>query len=303
MISVMPIRAFLCAVIALDIVCILCLPVFASSYLMRGIAAYKRNDYARAQTFLRQAIKDAPEDSVAHYYLANTLVKLKNPTAARAEFKLASDSSETDDIKENSKNALQKLQSLERAVGGRGSNPLSSKGADTKTPVANPQSSKTASLDLDSVPLTTEEKKAIKPYLKSSGDLDQTKASSMIKDLLPADLKNRAQGLGPQDPALPGLLSDFLGQTQFGAGMSAVERKSFIEDELHRRNIPMDSILQMINGKSASSKANTSQDERSKRLKEVQDNLDDQMNSQVGNSGVHLKPEGTSIYVRNYEHR
>jgi len=66
----------------------------------------------------------------------------------------------------------------------------------------------------------------------------------------------------------------------------------------------LESILQMINGKSSStstSKPSIAQDEHAKRLKEVKDNLDDQMNSKVGGSNVHLDPQGTSIYVRNYE--
>jgi tetratricopeptide (TPR) repeat protein len=291
------------------------LPAFADSPLMRGIDAYKKNDYVRAQAFLRQAIKFAPEDSVAHYYMGNTLVKLKSPSGARAEFQSASDSSETDDIKENCKAALQKLQLADD----KRSNRTGLKSAESPSKASfNSNNGKidsaiddlskkdvTPSIRLDSLPLTAEERKSISPYLKQNGEVDQTKSTSMIKDLLPSDLKNKVQTMGPKDPSLPGLLSDLFSQSQFGNNMSPGERKIFIEDELHKRNIPMDSILQIINGKSgstAASKSNAIQDERTKRLKEVQDNLDDQMNSKVGNSSVHLKQEGTSIYVRNYEH-
>jgi hypothetical protein len=280
------------------------LPALADSVLMRGIDAYRKNDYAHAQAYLRQAIKDAPEDSVAHYYMGNTMVKLKNSAGARSEFQKASDSSETEDISENCKIALQKLQLPDTAktkqTGSLTLGNLSKLGLDDNKPKFD-----STSIRLDSLPFTVEEKKTISPYLKQNGELDQTKSASMVKDLLPADLKNKAQSMRPQDPALPGLLSDFLGQTQFGNAMSPSERKTFIEDELHKRNIPMDTILQMINGKSGStstSKPSVVQDERTKRLKEVQDNLDDQMNSKVGGSNVHLNPEGTSIYVRNYEH-
>lgn len=266
---------------------------------MRGIDSYRKSDYASAQSYLRQAIKAAPEDSVAHYYLANTMVKLKNSAGAKKEFQLASDSSETDDIKENCKVALQKLQ----VPAGKNVNQIGSTKPGILTKAVESETS--TSMRLDSLPFTVEERKTISPYLKQNGDLDQTKSSSMMKDLLPPDLKYRAQSLGPQDPALPGLLSDFLGQTQFGNAMSAGERKTFIENELHKRNIPMESILQIINGKSSAiptSKPNALQDERTKRLKEVQENLDDQLHSKVGGSNVHLNPEGTSIYVRNYEH-
>ena len=270
------------------------LAALANGPLMRGIDAYKKKDYLRAQALLRQALKSAPEDSVAHYYLGNTLIKLKNPIAAKSEFKLASESSETEDIKENCKVALQKLQSP---------NTQKIEVLDLSKPG---KYFKQASIRLDSIPFSAEEKKAIAPYLKQNGELDQSRSASMMKDLLPLDLKNKAQTMSSQDPALPGLLSDFLGQTQFGSALSAGERKSFIEDELHKRNIPMDSVLQMLKGKSGDGtnpKNNAAQDERAKVLKEVQENLDDQMKSQVGNSGLHLKQEGTSIYIRNYEHR
>lgn len=273
-----------------------CVPsALADSALMRGIDAYRKNDYVQAQSYLRQAIKAAPEDSVAHYYMANTMVKLRNPAGARTEFRLASESSETDDIRENSKVALQQLQ----LPNGKNAKFDASIDGLIKKDAPN-------SMRLDSLPFTTEERKAISPYLKQNGELDQAKSSSIVKDLLPADLKNKAQGIGPQDPALPGLLSDFLSQTQFGNAMSPAERKSFIESELHKRNIPMDSILQMINGKTGSastSKPSVVPDEHTKRLQEVKDNLDDQMNSKVGGSNVHIDPQGTSIYVRNYEHQ
>jgi hypothetical protein len=41
-------------------------------------------------------------------------------------------------------------------------------------------------------------------------------------------------------------------------------------------------------------------EDKQKALDESASNLNDLMNTRVGNSKVHLKPEGTSLYIRNY---
>ena len=261
-------------------------PACAESPLMKGINAYRTSDYKRAQTFLQEALKAAPEDSVAHYYLGNTLVKLKNPSAARLEYQSASADAETDDIKNNSQSAIQLLRQ-----------PTTK----TSITVTNSKPNAPGSSLLDSLPLMADERQLLKPYLKEAENLSGNKNSN----------SNELQKFGSPDSALPNFLADLLGKTNFGTNMTSAERQAFVEKELQHRTVPLQTILNSSDNKNSSllkgtPKSNLKSDpiieERTRSLREVQSNLDDQINSKVGNSGVHLRSEGTSLYVRNYSH-
>jgi hypothetical protein len=273
------------ALVALVLACA-SLPCGDEGVLMRGIDAYRTKDYRSAQILLRQAVSAAPEDSVAHYYLGNTLLKLKNPSAARLEYQSASADAETDDIKNNSQTALQLLRQP---------------ATQTLKTVANSRVAAPRSSLLDSLPFMADERKLLTPYLKDTENLSANKTP----------IPNELQKFGSQDSALPNFLADLLGKTNFGTNMTPAERQAFVEKELQHRSVPLQTILNSGDDKKSSLlkgtpnsnlKSDTIAEERAKSLKEVQSNLDDQINSKVGNSSVHLKSEGTSLYIRNYSH-
>ena len=62
------------------------LPCFADT-LSDGIAAFKNGDFKAAIKHLQARIKQAPSDSVAHYYLASSYNRAKENALAIAEYK------------------------------------------------------------------------------------------------------------------------------------------------------------------------------------------------------------------------
>jgi tetratricopeptide (TPR) repeat protein len=59
----------------------------SSIYLQQGIAAYNSGNYAVAEADLKIEVSTSPNNALAHYYLGNTYLQLKQTVAAYAEFK------------------------------------------------------------------------------------------------------------------------------------------------------------------------------------------------------------------------
>jgi len=78
----------------------------ASQYFDLGTSYYQRGDYMAASAAFSWALRDTPNDANAHYYLANTLVKLGRMAEAQAHYGAAIRLSKDPQIKSYSQVAL-----------------------------------------------------------------------------------------------------------------------------------------------------------------------------------------------------
>ena len=67
----------------------------------KGIVAYRRKDYAKAEELLRQAVANAPEFVTAHYYYGLTLGHLGRKSESEKELGVASRMSNTEDYEKH----------------------------------------------------------------------------------------------------------------------------------------------------------------------------------------------------------
>jgi tetratricopeptide (TPR) repeat protein len=83
----------------------------SQNYFQQGVAAYNSGNYALASTNLKIAVTASPNDALAHYYLANTYLQLKEPPAmAYGEYTKCFLLSPKGQLHQYSLNALAKLE-------------------------------------------------------------------------------------------------------------------------------------------------------------------------------------------------
>ena len=281
----------------------------ASSDLMRGMSAYQSKDYKTARSYFQRAIMAAPEDSLAHYYLGNTLLKLKDPTGAKKEYQSGSTNAETDDVKENCDKAIESLAkndktqtvkagpslgtggaaSASAAAGGAGAgttsgSTLGSPGKDGAAKTSAPGAGVAASEAVPEVPLTPLQKHALmeKELLKQQSDAAQRQLLNNAAAHAKSIEENTKRATDTSD-------MNYRARARSQAYMNELKSQG---DK--QRSQALDY------GKSRAAEQQKMQEEKARSIDEVVNNLNDQMNSKVGSSSVHLKPEGTSIYIRNY---
>src|SRR5581483_11850290 len=82
------------------------LPARASTWLQRGMQEYRRGDYASAARTFRQAAQADPNNDLAHYHLANSLLKTGNRSEAMKEYQRAYALSGSNEMTANCKRVL-----------------------------------------------------------------------------------------------------------------------------------------------------------------------------------------------------
>ncbi len=100
----------------INLICLLALSVLhsnafaatASSELQQGVASYNASDHARAVSFLHAHLAKNQNDAVAHYYLANSLLKLGQQEKAMEEYRKAYELSKDKTLRQYCVQAIQK---------------------------------------------------------------------------------------------------------------------------------------------------------------------------------------------------
>jgi tetratricopeptide (TPR) repeat protein len=277
-------------------------PVQASSDLMSGMSAYQAKDYRAARTYFQRAVQSAPEDSLAHYYLGNTLLKLKDPTGAKKEYQAGSTNAETDDVKTNCDKAIESLQKDDKTQTVK-AGPAIGAGAASGAAAATPAGKDTAGAQstpgkglpgsvpgspgaeaVPEVPLTPLQKHANmeKELLKQQTEAAQKQLlenAALHAKSIEADTK-RATDTSDMNARVRARAQAYLNDLKAQGDKQRAQALDY--------------------GKTRAADYQRMQDEKARSIDEVVNNLNDQMNSKVGSSSVHLKPEGTSIYIRNY---
>ncbi|MDR3616979.1 MAG: tetratricopeptide repeat protein [Candidatus Obscuribacterales bacterium] len=274
----------------------------ASSDLMSGMSAYQAKDYRAARTYFQRAVQSAPEDSLAHYYLGNTLLKLKDPSGAKKEYQAGSANAETDDVKTNCDKAIESLQKNDKTQTVKAGPAI---GAAAATAVATP-TGKDATAN-PSTPAKT---------LPGSGTVQGSPGAEAIPEVPLTPLQKHAnmekELLKQQTEAAQKQLLEnaamhaksIEADTKRATDTSDMNARYRARAQAYLNEIKAQGDKQRAQaldyGKTRAADARKMQEEKARSIDEVVNNLNDQMNSKVGNSSVHLKPEGTSIYIRNY---
>ena len=85
-------------------------PAAAADNLQDGIAAFNRMDYGTATSKLQARVKEAPEDSVAHYYLGCAYAKTNQTSRATAEYSFCIQLNNNTQVTTYARTALSNLQ-------------------------------------------------------------------------------------------------------------------------------------------------------------------------------------------------
>jgi tetratricopeptide (TPR) repeat protein len=274
----------------------------ASSDLMSGMSAYQAKDYRAARTYFQRAVQSAPEDSLAHYYLGNTLLKLKDPTGAKKEYQAGSTNAETDDVKTNCDKAIESLQKNDKTQTVKAGPAI---GAAAATAGATTTGKDAAAGS--STPGKTLPGAGTVPGLPGAEAIPEVpltplqKHANMEKELL------RQQTEAAQKQLLENAAmhaKSIEADTKRATDTSDMNARYRARAQAYLNDIKAQGDKQRAQaldyGKTRAADAQKMQEEKARSIDEVVNNLNDQMNSKVGNSSVHLKPEGTSIYIRNY---
>lgn len=283
---------------------------FASSDLMRGMSAYQAKDYQTARTYFQRAIQSAPEDSLAHYYLGNTLLKLKDPTGAKKEYQSGATNAETDDVKENCDKAIQSLQKNDKTQTVKAGPALGTGAAPTTA-----SASQTGTISKDGAPLPPGAPGAINPA-KTATPGQGTTAAEAVPEIPLTPLQKHAlmekQLLKQESEAAQKQLLENAAahaksieeNTKRATDTSDLSWRARARSQAYINDLKAQGDKQrkqeLEYGKTRAADQKKMQEEKARSIDEVVNNLNDQMNSKVGSSKVHLKPEGTSIYIRNY---
>ncbi len=257
--------------------------------------AYNRQDYVTAKKLFQHMVADTPEDSLGHYYLANTMVFLKDAAGATREYQIAIDNADSDDMKGNCETALKSLkkagykgaaEALKASatasvptnpgagVGGFNGTGPASAGAGTK---------QAAAADLPPVPL--ENQSLLQRQAEERWQSALLEAETQQKAILEA-AKQQATRIKADHTVDP----SFTYRRGGRAYADALKKEG---------NDQASSVL-----KRASDHALEYQkfaDQKKAVIDDVVNSLDSQMNQTAGVSKIHLKREGTNLNVRNYE--
>jgi tetratricopeptide (TPR) repeat protein len=276
----------------------------ASSDLMSGMSAYQAKDYKAARTYFQRAVQSAPEDSLAHYYLGNTLLKLKDPTGAKKEYQAGSTNAETDDVKTNCDKAIESLQKSDKTQTVK-AGPAIGVGAASASAGATPAGKDSAAGP--STPGKTLPGSGTVPGSPGAEAIPEVpltplqKHANMEKELLKQQTESAQKQLLENASAHAKAIEADTKRATDTSDMNARARaraQAYFNDLKTQGDKQRAQALDY--GKTRAADYQKMQEEKARSIDEVVNNLNDQMNSKVGSSSVHLKPEGTSIYIRNY---
>ncbi|CAM6000419.1 unnamed protein product [Sphagnum balticum] len=283
--------------------------VQASSDLMSGMSAYQAKDYRAARVYFQRAIQSAPEDSLAHYYLGNTLLKLKDPTGAKKEYQAGSTNAETDDVKTNCDKAIDALQKNDKTQTVKAGPAIGTGAAAGATAAAGASAGKDAAAAAarSSTPGKTAPGSGTVPGSPGAEAVPEVpltplqKHANMEKELLKQQTE-AAQKQLLENAALHA--KSIEADTKKATDTSDMSARMRYRTQAYLNELKAQGDKQKAQaldyGKSRAADYQKMQEEKARSIDEVVNNLNDQMNSKVGASSVHLKPEGTSIYIRNY---
>ncbi len=291
-------------------------PVLAGNELMQGMNAYNRHDYKAAQLQLQKAIEAAPEDAVAHYYLGNTLLKLNDKAGAAKQYQASLESAESDDLKASCEGALKGLRTASPAGTEKattGTLPL------TTAPVGNTSSQPAASAGTIPAGMPGGGPGKLPNFVPGGNTPNALGPAAALGQPAPASEQQiKLTPIQQQAEAQKNSFQQQAEQAQSSTLTNASAHAKWVQEQAQRdaENISgrQAAALQAALRQEAAAHASQTLDiarkqaiqtkkmaeEKQRVLDESASNLNDLMNSQVGHSNVHLKPEGTSLYVRNY---
>ncbi|HEY9713803.1 MAG TPA: tetratricopeptide repeat protein, partial [Chroococcales cyanobacterium] len=255
-----------------------------NAYYSQGARLAQQKEYARAEPYLREAIRQNANDSMAHYQLANVLVQLKRRDEAVAEYTTCY---QLDPFGPVSGYCRQALLTFRRAAGKQNAGMI---------PMPVPVSNQPNSSDKSDV---------IQKQIESAKDARKNFSDGRVKNILDTAereaQKVEAQAQEDADNALrdqPVLISPY---TQW------VRQNPLISEESRRAEA--DRILQQGKEKAEFIRARAKQQAQeymdrlsaqSSKLDEAASNLDTQLNAKQVRGSAYLKKEGTNLFVRNY---
>lgn len=242
-------------------------PPPVSPEVKEGVSAYNRGDYKTAVIKLSGALSTEFNNAAVHYYLANAFVHLKQTESAIREFRIAYALQPDAEVGKFSKEALTYL-----GVETDGSKKLSEEQPKVKKP----------------------------PEPKPDPVLEKAISSLRQQTYFAKSYENRANEFLTQDAERRS--RQHLDKT----------RAEILRDNPHFRHgrvqpqLPLDS-QRMLDSLRAQFESHTrarsrNNTQRVDDLQQSADNLENLLNEKTPRGGTKLKPTGTNLYIRNYEH-
>jgi hypothetical protein len=267
---------------------------------LTGMQAYNSHDYVTAKKWFARMIQDTPDDSLGHYYMANTMVFLKDTTGAMKEYQTAIDNADSDDLRLNCESAMKTL----KKAGAKGAAALLSGSASVSAKAAAAGStsaagSATATAASTSQAATSAAAAALTPATAAV----QPESLSLLQRQAEDRKSNALREQETQQKAIldaAKMQADRIKADHTVDPLSYRRGGRYWSDQLKKEgNDQAAEVMKRANLQAADYKKLA--DEKKAVLDDVTNNLDDQMNQTVGTSKIHLKKEGTNLNVRNYE--
>lgn len=313
------------AVASLSSICLSGLQAFAQPQdYSAGMEAYSKHDFAAARQYFSRMVKDAPEDPLGHYYLANTMVFMKDLTAATKEYQTAIENADSDDVKDGCESALKAL----KKSGVKGAAAALEKSAAMSALPAGP------SLIAPPIPTPGRQFPDIGGSTKNAGGSGFSSGSTLAPGTPSAGAGGTPGADGSKTAAIsPENMTSLQKQIEerkkqaaqenelqqkavldaakkqadrikaehsYDASMSYRGRARYWAEEYKKEGTAQaNAVMQQASRQAADYKKYV--DEKKAILDDVANSLDSQMNQTGGSSKIHLKREGTNLNVRNYE--
>jgi hypothetical protein len=250
--------------------------------------AYKKHDFVQAKTKFESLVRAKPDDARAHYYLANTLVFLKEMKAAAREYQTAIENAQSDDIRENSLAALRVLQNA--GVKGGDSGGRAAQSAKTNSlggaPAYNASSSSSAAA-ASAATSAPDAQSTLERQAEERKDIFSQQAEAAKKKALETG-ELQAKQISSEHTVDPYVArrNRFGGRAYADAIKEEGEKQA--AEARQRAKMQADGYKRYVEEKNAA-------------LDQAANNLSDQLNQDSGPGKVRLKREGTNLNVRNYE--
>jgi Tfp pilus assembly protein PilF len=242
----------------------------ASSNLTAGMNAYNRHDYKTARVSLEKAVKVNPDDAIAHYYLANTLLYLNDREGAKREYRKGLENAESDEIRDNCQSALKSLQRLGQS----------------------PAQATAAIKPLTGTTHATEPENTASVLQRQAEERKRT-----VEQQTENMQKSITQTASERAKAVTEEAKQVTDTTDYTA-KAARKARAYYDDINSDAKQRAGQLIKSANQQAATYKQMVN--EKNRAYDESVRNLNDQLNSRTGPGGVQLNPNGTSLYVRNY---
>lgn len=236
-----------------------------------GISAYNKADYKSAVISFSSALNTEFNNAVVHYYLGNCFIKLNQPESAIREFRIAYAIAPDAEVGQYSKEALKVFGIDSDASGAAADDPASATAKTKKAPKTNPA-------------------------------LDQAIESLRKQTFFAKDNEARMNEITSRDV-------EKRNEERLQRAKQEAERNSVRYSRKGRATqVPMsneskkmlDDLKNQFDSELAARKKNM--DARGDELQRSATNLEKLlMEQKISKPGPKLKPEGTNLYIRNYE--